>query len=101
MQVKLDAFRALVYQKSAVVSVEGSRKGFCLIVSNCMLGTDAGNVRYFQNLTTLARFAKGENVSSLSLDLSKMPSKTKKRAAKVAAAGAPKKRAARKAAAVA
>lgn len=97
MQVKLDAFRALVLQKvRPPVSAVGTAKGFCLMVGDDTLGTEAGGIRVFKNLTTLARFAKSENVDSLALRLAQMP-KSKKRVAK-AAAVAPKKQAARKAA---
>lgn len=98
-QVKLEAFRALIGHKVGTIQALGTREGFCLVVGSATLITDAGTVRTFKNLTTLARFAKGENVSALTLDLSQMP-KPKKRTAK-AAAVAPKKRAARKAAAAA
>lgn len=85
MQVKLDAFRALVASKTFSTQAIGTREGFCLTVGTATLGTDAGTVRTFKNLTTLARFAKAENVSALSLDLSQMP-KAKKRPAKSTAA---------------
>ena len=98
MQVKLDAFRALIVQQAEGVSAVGTRDGFCLIAGKFTLGTEAGTVRTFKNLTTLARFAKAENVATLALDLSQMPKASKKRATKAAAA-ATKKRPARKAAA--
>jgi hypothetical protein len=98
-QVNLNAFRALIGQKVGAIQALGTRDGFCLTVGSATLITDAGTVRTFKNLTTLARFAKGENVSALTLDLSHMP-KPKKRTAKVSAK-APKKQAARKAAAAA
>ena len=81
MQVKLDAFRALVASKAFAAQAIGTRDGFCLAVGEATLGTDAGTVRTFKNLTTLARFAKNENVSTLSLDLSQMP-RPKKRSTK-------------------
>lgn len=100
MQVKLDAFRALVSQKAGAVQAVGTRDGFKLNVGTATLGTDAGKERFFQNLTTLARFAKSENVISLSLDLSNMSMKPKfKSPLRAAAAAVKKKRAARKTAA--
>lgn len=90
MQVKLDAFRALVASKTFAATAVGTRDGFCLTVGAATLGTDAGTVRTFKNLTTLARFAKVENVSTLSLDLTQMP-KQKKRSPKSAAAAIAKK----------
>lgn len=97
MQVKIDAFRALVAQKAGAVQAVGTREGFCLMVGTATLGTDAGTVRTFQNLTTLARFARGENVAALSLDLTQMP-KPKKRVQKLPAAAVAKKPAKRVAA---
>ena len=98
MQVKLDAFRALVAQKAGAVQAVGTRDGFTVVVGSATLGTDAGTVRTFKNLTTLARFAKAENVNSLSLDLAHMP-KARKRPVKPTGAAA-KRRPARKVAAV-
>lgn len=105
-QVNLNAFRALIGQKIGSIQALGTRDGFCLVVGSATLMTEAGTVRTFKNLTTLARFAKGENVSTLNLDLSQMPTKAKKRPAKASTvapaktlAAAAKKRAARKTAA--
>ena len=102
MQVKLVAFRALVLQKvQPPVSVSFDKHGFYLSVGDDMLHTEAGKARCFKNLTTLARFAKIENVDMLSIKLSRkpLPTKGKKRAPQSAATVA-KKRPARKVAAV-
>lgn len=103
MQVKLDAFRALVLQKAGPVRVDGTPAGFELTVGTAKLATEAGNLRIFKNLTTLARFARGEDVIALTVDISQMPKKIKKRAAQPVAAppakAAAKKQPARKAAA--
>lgn len=102
MQVKLDAFRALIAQKAGAVQAAGTRDGFCLRVGTATLGTDAGKERLFQNLTTLARFAKNENVAAMSLNLDVMPKPKQKfkSTLKAAAVAVKKKRAARKTAAV-
>ena len=98
-QVNLNAFRALVGQKVGSIQALGTRDGFCLVVGSATLITEAGTVRTFKNLTTLARFAKGENVSALNLDLSQMPAKSKKRTVK-ALTTTPQKRTVRKTTAV-
>ena len=82
MAVGLEGFRALVAAKAAEVRAVGTKDGYELHALNGnALHTDAGRVRVFKNLSTLARFAKVEGVNSLLVDLTLIP-KPKKTAFK-------------------
>lgn len=85
MQVELAAFRALVSVKAGDVRAVAEKNGFRVEVGAAQLGTEQGQPRVFKNLTTLARFAKAQGASILTMKLDEMP-KRRKTVAKAAQA---------------
>jgi hypothetical protein len=100
MSIVLAGFRALVEKKAGEVQVKGTKTGFELHVAGSALHTEAGKVRVFKNLNTLARFAKAEGVNSFHADLSVVPKgpKTASKAAKPTTSRTPAKKSTRAAA---
>lgn len=87
--VRIEAFRALVKREvdALTVKAHGTSQGFCLEVGGFMLATENRALRTFKNLTTLARFAKAQNVKVLELHLNDMPSRKRAPATKPAGGG--------------
>lgn len=83
MQVSLDAFRVLVAERVGDVRAVAGKDGFRVeIGQGGLLHADSGRPRVFKNLTTLARFARNENVSSFTVDVRQLPAKAKTSKAK-------------------
>lgn len=95
MEIKLQAFKALAIRHADQVKAIGGLSGYGLVVGADILHTENNKPRVFANLTTLANFARGLGVKSITVDLNQKPT-AKTRAKKSATSPEPSTRSRRK-----
>lgn len=73
MEIKLQAFKALVVHHADKVRATSGLQGYGLAVGDDTLHTDSNKPRVFSNLNTLANFARSIGLKSIIVDISQKP----------------------------